>query len=152
MRNHRNQMSGKTSFGPGTAADLTDGNILFLVGPCDIFHSDNCQRQSWVIWPRLSTSGLLWHHWVKNGTCEHNTGTLVGKIWGRPLSDIIRICDFSYLEINYFKVIIFRLLKNVFLSSDTPSLHFPIVYLSCTLWSQWGFAVFGQRVICFMLL
>lgn len=46
MPDHRNQMSGKSSFGPVTAADLTDGNTLVLVGPCDIFRSDNCQRQN----------------------------------------------------------------------------------------------------------
>lgn len=76
MPGHWNQMGGKASFVPVTAADLTDGNSLFWEGPCVIFSFDNCQRQNWVIWPRLSTSSFYWHHWVKNGTCEQITDIL----------------------------------------------------------------------------
>lgn len=46
MPGHRNQTGGKASFGPVTAADLTDGNTLFWEGPCDIFSFDNCQREN----------------------------------------------------------------------------------------------------------
>lgn len=97
MPDHSNQMSGKSSSGLVTAADLTDGNTLFSVGPCGIFHSDNCQGQNWAIWPRLSIFSLLWHHWVTNGTCEQRTGMLEGQIEDRLISRMTWISDSSCL-------------------------------------------------------
>lgn len=152
MPDHSNQMSGKTSFGTITAADLTDGKTLFLVGPCDIFNSDNCQRQKWVIWPRLLTSSLLWHRWAKNGTCEQSTGTLEGKIQDRPISDNIWISDFSYLDIKYFKTMTFIQCLKIYLSHLTHQIFISqAVNLSYTLWSQWGFTACRKRLICFTL-